>query len=389
MNALMTTTPLYRQLLNQLSQWVVPKDRRHLQGYVEILGAILQSGSACVSHWLPYLSHRDCQARSHLERLSYFMGNPAIQAAQFYAPVLRHFLRAWTGQSMLLVLDTSVLWDQYCLIEVCLAWGGRSLVLAQSVLEHGSATVGFEHYRPVLEAAQSILPDEVQVTLVADRGFEHRELIRWLTQQQWDWAIRAKRDLHVTLATGEQKPVADLLPDKGQVHVFHQVQIMADLSCHLATAYCPNTKEAWAVVTNRTPSLQTFALYGQRFGGIEPHFKDYKSAGFSLTRSRIRNAQSLSCLLMLLAMAQLLATHLGFFMMYLGQRTQLDWHGQRGLSFLQLGLRQLQRLCYLGLPLPNFEPLPYCNPPTATASRKKRAKLEAQIEFSRVVIFSF
>lgn len=59
---------------------------------------------------------------------------------------------------MTLVLDTSLLWDQYCLIEVCLAWGGRSLVLAQTVLEHGSATVGFEHYRPVLEAAQSVLP---------------------------------------------------------------------------------------------------------------------------------------------------------------------------------------------------------------------------------------
>jgi hypothetical protein len=27
-------------------------------------------------------------------------------------------------------------------------------------------------------------------------------------------------------------------------------------------------------------SLQTFALYGKRFGGIEPHFKDYKSAAW-------------------------------------------------------------------------------------------------------------
>jgi len=88
-------------------------------------------------------------------------------------------------------------------------------------------------------------------------------------------------------------------------------------------------------------------------------------------------------------MAQLLATHLGFFMAYLGQRTQLDWHGQRGLSFLQLGLRQLQRLFHLGLPLPDFEPLPYCNPPTATASRKRRARLAAQIEFSKVIVFSF
>lgn len=96
-----------------------------------------------------------------------------------------------------------------------------------------------------------------------------------------------------------------------------------------------------------------------RFGGIESHFKDYKSAAFDLLRSRIRDAQALTCLLVLLAMAQLLAIHLGFFITVLGQRAQLDWHSRRGLSFLQLGLRELQRLCHLRLPLPPFQPLPY------------------------------
>lgn len=217
----MTTPQLYRQLFEQLRQWIVPEDRRHLQGYAEIVGAILQSQSACLSHWLPYLSHRACQARSHLERLRYFMTNPSITAERFYAPVLRHLLKAWTGKAMTLVLDTSMMWDKYCLIEVTLAWGGRSIVLAQKVLEHGSATVGFEQYRPVLEATRSVLPPNVQVTFLADRGFEHGELIRWLTRQGWNWAIRAKSDLQVTFKRGHQHSVAQLLPATGQVHLFH------------------------------------------------------------------------------------------------------------------------------------------------------------------------
>jgi len=64
----MSIPQLHRQLFEQLRQWIVPEDRRHLQGCAEIVGAILQSQSACLSHWLPYLSHRDCQARSHLEQ---------------------------------------------------------------------------------------------------------------------------------------------------------------------------------------------------------------------------------------------------------------------------------------------------------------------------------
>ena len=90
---------------------------------------------------------------------------------------------------MTLTLDTSMLWDEYCLIEVCLAWGGRSIPLSQMVIEHGGATVAFQDYVKVLETAQVVLPDACEITLLADRGFEHGELIRWLRTQQWSLSL--------------------------------------------------------------------------------------------------------------------------------------------------------------------------------------------------------
>ncbi len=384
----MSAPLLYRQLLKQLSQWIEPQDQRHLQGFAEIVAAILQSQSGCLSHWLPYLSHRDCQARSHLERLNYFVHNPKIKPEIFYAPLIKHFFRVWEGESLELTLDTSMLWDQFCLIEVCLIWGGRSIPLGQTVLEHGSATVGFEQYRRVLETVVAVLPDNCTVTLLADRGFEHGALIRWLRQRGWSWYIRAKSDLQVTLATGKQEAIAQLLPELEQAYLFHQVRILEDISCHLATANLPTADEPWAVLTDSPPTLQTFACYGRRFGGIEPHFKDYKSAAFELIRSHLRDAQALTCVLMLLATAQLFALHLGFLLTQLGQRYQIDWHGERGLSFLQLGLRQLHRLCYQGQQIPPFRPLPRSNPPPVSASRRKRKAKACQIEFSRVTVFS-
>ncbi len=146
----MPTPHLYRQLLEQLRQWINPKDQRHLQGFAEVIAAILQSQSACLSRWLPYLSHRDCKARSHMERLNYFVHNEHICAPTFYAPLLKQFLQAFAGAALELTLDTSMLWDQFCLVEICMIWGGRSISLSQVVLEHGSATVGFEQYRAVL-----------------------------------------------------------------------------------------------------------------------------------------------------------------------------------------------------------------------------------------------
>jgi hypothetical protein len=383
----MSTPQLYRQLQNHLSQWITPKDKRHLIVFAENIAAILQAESGCLSHWLTYLSHRSCHARSHLERLSYFVHNPKITSETFYVPLLRQFLQAWVGMAMTLTLDTSMLWDEYCLIEVCLVWGGRSFALAQKVMKHGSATVAFADYCSVLDAAEAVLPPDCQITLLADRGFEHGELIRWLRSHQWSWAIRAKSDLKIALSNAQTESVADLLPEPEQAFLFTNVTILEDIQCHLATARLSMAQEAWAVISDTSPSVQTFALYGQRFGGIEPHFKDYKSAAFELPRSRIRDADALSRLLMLLAAATIIAISVAIEVMAQGALNSIDWHAHRGLSFLQIGLRQINQLCYQRLPLPPLRHLPRSNPPPAYASLKKQQALSTRIEFAKVTVF--
>ena len=79
---------LYLQLLEQLRQWITPDDKRHLTVFSEIIAAILLSSSATLHHWLPWLVHQNCNARSHTQRLSYFVNNPRITADTFYEPLL-------------------------------------------------------------------------------------------------------------------------------------------------------------------------------------------------------------------------------------------------------------------------------------------------------------
>jgi hypothetical protein len=85
----MTAPQLYVQMFEQLRQWICPADRRHLQGVAEAVSGILPSESGCPSHWLPYLSHRDCHARSHLQRLHDLLLHPAIDAATYDQPLLQ------------------------------------------------------------------------------------------------------------------------------------------------------------------------------------------------------------------------------------------------------------------------------------------------------------
>jgi hypothetical protein len=56
--------------------------------------------------------------------------------------------------------------------------------------------------------------------------------------------------------------------------------------------------------------------------------------GFDLSQSRLRDAQRLTSLVMLLDMTHLIAVVVGMLLVEAANPSQLDWHGERGLSFL-------------------------------------------------------
>lgn len=77
--------------------------------------------------------------------------------------------------------------------------------------------------------------------------------MHWLTVQKWDWAIRVKSDLLVHPAQGFQQSVVQLIPPSGQAYLLHDVQILEDASCHLATGNWPGAQElgVWRLIARR------------------------------------------------------------------------------------------------------------------------------------------
>jgi len=120
------------------------------------------------------------------------------------------------------------------------------------------------------------------VSLQADRGFLHAELIRWVRCHGWTWTIRGKVDTQINFASGITKSAQELCPPAEEVYLCRNITIFENITCYLATAKVPSAKEDWIVLGDQLPSAQTFALYGQRFGGIESHLKDCKSAAFEI-----------------------------------------------------------------------------------------------------------
>ena len=82
-----TTSPLYHQITNQLSQYSQASDRRHLKAIAWMCTALLLSQSLTLSKWEPYVQSDAKQAQSYERRWQRFLENPAILVEKLYLPL--------------------------------------------------------------------------------------------------------------------------------------------------------------------------------------------------------------------------------------------------------------------------------------------------------------
>jgi hypothetical protein len=110
-----------------------------------------------------------------------------------YGSLIQSALAQWCDAVLYLSLDTTMLWDRFCVIRLALVYRGRAIPVIWRVLEHGSSSVKFMVYQDLLHKAARLLPSGVKVVLLADRGFGDHQLLRHVRQTLgWHYRVRLK-----------------------------------------------------------------------------------------------------------------------------------------------------------------------------------------------------
>jgi hypothetical protein len=215
----------------------------------------------------------------------------------------------------------------------------RAIPVAYHVLEHESASVKYKQYAHLFESVKALLPQEVEVFFLADRGFVCRALMRRLQQLGWLWRIRVKGNQKLQATKGFINPKA--LPlSPGKVLLFSKnLNFGKGLErISLSAGWGKGCKEPWYVLSADAASTEIFIDYSRRFG-IEQGFRDEKSGGLDLEAGRIRDAVKLERLLLLVSTALIISVSEGVSVTIEGKREEVDQHKLRSLSFFQIGLR--------------------------------------------------
>ena len=323
------------ELCGQPGQW---RDVRHGQTLAWMVVGLIQAECVKLTAWVPFVQGRAQYAQSTQRRCRRWLANRRIEVAPQYGPLIQQALQDWGTHTLYLALDTSMLWNQYCLIRLSVVYRGRAVPVVWEVMEHGSSSVTHAAYAALLDAVPALLPAGVKVVFLADRGFADTELLAHLRRLGWHFRIRIKATFTVLRPGQPACKVEEFSLAPGRALFLHNVAITTEQfgPVSLALARHSSNGEYWYIVSDEPTTLRTFEEYGRRFD-IEENFLDDKSNGFQLESSLVRDADALTRLCFVVAVATLYLVAQGTQVVAAHKRRWVDPHWLRGNSYLRLG----------------------------------------------------
>lgn len=328
---------LYNTIIKILCQHKKWLDVRHMFTLAWMVVGLIRSEKISLTAWVPYVESRAQYAQSTQRRFARWIYNGRIHVCELYAPLIQEALSEWGDDTLYLALDTSRLFEEYCLIRISVIFRGRAVPVVWKVIEHKSSTVAYEVYKVLLDAAANLVPVGVHVVLLADRGFADTNLMSHVRELGWHFRIRIKCNFLV-YQNGIFRSVDEFPLHPGEAMFLDNVHITWRKygPVNLALGYSPDGKERWHVASDEPVDIETFQEYGLRFD-IEENFLDDKSNGFQLESSKIRSAEALERLCMVLAVSTLYLVSQGIEVVRKGKRRSVDPHWFRGSSYLKIG----------------------------------------------------
>lgn len=172
------------------------------------------------------------------------------------------------------------------------------------------------HEDKLLSRLAQVVPENVEITIAADRGFGDQARYEHIEALGFKFIIRFRQCIEVTTAQGQSQPAADLLSASGRAKIFRDVEVTKKRTPLAAVVVVHNKKmkDPWCLATNRADmsASQVVKAYGKRFT-IEETFRDTKDArfGMGMSNSRIKKPERRDRLFFLAAIAGVLLTLLG------------------------------------------------------------------------------
>jgi hypothetical protein len=283
------------------------------------LGMVLAEGSGlsrvsfCLAHWLGQTFNRV------RERLRDFYCNAEDKSGrrrrelvveQCFAGLLAWILKSWPRDQLAIAMDATNLGNRFVVLAISVVYAGSAIPVAWRILPATAPGEWKPHWLELLGLLHGIVPKQMHVIVLADRGLYAKWLFEAIVALGWHPFLRINiQNAEFQPAnTGPYQPVSERVPPTGQIYRQAGVLFRSDqarLPCTLLACWSQGYEEPWLIVTDLVPGQAEPAWYGLR-AWIERGFKHSKSGGWGWEHTRMTNPQRSERLWLVMAIAQVL-----------------------------------------------------------------------------------
>src|SRR3954451_10513464 len=250
-----------------------------------------------------------------VKQVDRLLSNPRIEAWDVFASWVPEMVGPRTD--IVVAMDwTDFDADGHLALKLVTRHGRATPLIWLSVLKDELSNARNDYEDAAVRRLAEVLPDDVKVTILADRGFADTKLFGFLDELGFDYVIRLKGNTKVSAADGPTRRAAEWVGQGGRARKWRDA-VVTEAHCPVGTVVCVHAKdmkEAWCLAASNAAasSRQIIDLYSKRWG-VEPSFRDTKDLrfGLGLPSARISDPQRRDRLLLLNAFAVVLLTLLG------------------------------------------------------------------------------
>lgn len=341
----------HQQVARALAQVGVRLPRPQQQNLAMVCAALAMSPDChlgTLALGLPLMARRDSLIE-HLRR--WLRRAPSWEAA--YRPLAANLLAHWPCTELALVMDRTDLAPHCSILMLGAAYGKRLLPLTWRVLDMGGT--GADCQIDLLRQVAPLIPADMRVIFFGDAEFRAVALQAYCRDQGWHWHVGLKCDIIIRTESGQEMALIDLPINSksGPVycqnvlltatHAFGPVNILAHWS----------SKDKWPRFwATDLPADRHAWRRGRKRFWIEPSFRDWKSGGFDLGSSHLKDHQAIGALVLAISITTVWLVRLGLMVCTSSCRTLIDVPHKRDYSLFRLGRDYLKRADLLHWPVP-------------------------------------
>jgi Transposase DDE domain len=339
----------YRAIRKALIQGYPDAPQGNVVRHLTTLAALISGIVGSHSTQLPKIATQvpnGTKPESRVKRFARWVDNDAITEEVYFVPYVEVLLRHLALQTLVVVMDGSVVGRRCVALMRHVIYKGRALPLVWQVRRGNKGHFPEDMHVALVEQLYDLIPTGAQVVLLGDGEFDGIHLQQTMEEYHWSYVVRTGS--HITVEWDSERFRCETvaacikpgtLVELRDVRVTEEAYGPLMLLCCWAKGY----KDPLHLITNMASADEACHLYAKRFR-IETFFADQKSRGFHLHQSHLSDPMRLTRLLMAACLAYIWIIYLGALCEQDGWVRIIHRSDRCDLSLFQLGLRLLDYL---------------------------------------------